>query len=91
VLVGGRTLLGDDPRLTVKSADLRAARRARGLEENPIKVGIVSNADLRDDSRFLTAGPAQVMLFTTQRTSPAQIIRLWRNSAACANGAHRCL
>ena len=26
VLVGGRTLLGDDPRLTVKSPDLRAAR-----------------------------------------------------------------
>jgi 2,5-diamino-6-(ribosylamino)-4(3H)-pyrimidinone 5'-phosphate reductase len=81
VLVGGRTLLGDDPRLTVKSADLRAERRARGLEENPIKVGIVSNADLRDDSRFLTAGPAQVMLFTTQRTSPAQIIRLRERGA----------
>jgi 2,5-diamino-6-(ribosylamino)-4(3H)-pyrimidinone 5'-phosphate reductase len=81
VLVGGRTLLGDDPRLTVKSADLRVERRARGLEENPIKVGIVSNADLRDDSRFLTAGPAQVMLFTTQRTSPAQIIRLRERGA----------
>ena len=81
VLVGGRTLLGDDPRLTVKSADLRAERRARGLEENPIKVGIVSNADLRLDSRFLTAGPAQVMLFTTQRTSPAQIIRLRERGA----------
>jgi len=81
VLVGGRTLLGDDPRLTVKSADLRAERRARGLEENPIKVGIVSNADLRDDSRFLTAGPAQVMLFTTQRTSSAQIIRLRERGA----------
>ena len=81
VLVGGRTLLGDDPRLTVKSADLRAERRARGVEENPIKVGIVSNADLRDDSRFLTAGPAQVMLFTTQRTSPAQIIRLRERGA----------
>ena len=81
VLVGGRTLLGDDPRLTVKSADLRAERRARGLEENPIKVGIVSNADLRLDSRFLTAGPTQVMLFTTQRTSPAQIIRLRERGA----------
>ena len=76
VLVGGRTLLGDDPRLTVKSAELRAERRARGLEENPLKVGIVSNADLRLDSRFLTAGPAQMMIFTTQRTDSAQITRL---------------
>ena len=81
VLVGGRTLLGDDPRLTVKSADLRAERRVRGLEGNPSKVGIVSKADLRLDSRFLTAGPAQVMIFTTQRTSPAQITRLRQRGA----------
>jgi len=81
VLVGGRTLLGDAPRLTVKSADLRAARGARGLVAHPTKVGIVSQADLRLDSRFLTAGPAQVMIFTTQRTSPAQIARLRERGA----------
>jgi len=90
VLVGGRTLLGDDPRLTVKSADLRAERRARGLEENPIKVGIVSEADLRLDSRFLTAGPAQVMIFTTKRTSPSQIARLCQRGAqVLVMGEHR--
>ena len=90
VLVGGRTLLGDDPRLTVKSADLRAKRRMRGLEENPTKVGIVSQADLRLDSRFLTAGPAQVMIFTTQRTSPAQIARLREGGAQVfVMGEHR--
>jgi len=81
VLVGGQTLLGDDPRLTVKSAELRAKRRARGLEENPTKVGIVSKADLRLDSRFLTVGPAKVMIFTTQRTSPVQITRLREQGA----------
>jgi len=90
VLVGGRTLLGDDPRLTVKSAELRAERGARGLEENPTKVGIVSQADLRLDSRFLTAGPAQVMIFTTQRTSPAQIARLReRGAQVFVMGEHR--
>lgn len=76
IMVGGRTLLGDDPRLTVKSAELRAARRARGLSENPIKVGVISKATLRLDSRFLTAGLASVLLFTTQQTDPAQIARL---------------
>lgn len=76
ISVGGRTLLGDDPRLTVKSADLRAERRARGLTENPIKVGIASNAELRLNSRFLTAGPAPVILFTTEQTDPTQIARL---------------
>lgn len=73
ILVGGNTLLGDDPRLAVKSATLRAERQARGLSENPIKVGIVTQANLRRDSRFLTAGPARVMIFTTQQTSAEQI------------------
>jgi len=81
IMVGGCTLLGDDPRLTIKSAELRAERRARGLTENPLKVGIVSNAELRLDSRFLTAGPARVVLFTTQKTDPAQIARLTQTGA----------
>jgi len=81
IMVGGRTLLGDDPRLTVKSAALRAERRARGLTENPLKVGIASNAELRLDSRFLTAGPAPVILFTTQQTDLTQIIRLRQTGA----------
>lgn len=76
VLVGGHTLLSDDPRLTVKSAPLRAGRQARGLPENPIKVGVVTQANLRPDSRFLTAGPARVMIFTTPQTSAEQVARL---------------
>ncbi|MBI3763264.1 MAG: 2,5-diamino-6-(ribosylamino)-4(3H)-pyrimidinone 5'-phosphate reductase [Chloroflexi bacterium] len=81
IMVGGRTLLGDDPRLTLKSPALRAERRARGLAENPIKVGLVTNATLKPDSRFLTAGPARVMLFTTTQTDPAQIARLHERGA----------
>ena len=73
IMVGGRTLLGDDPRLTVKSEQLRQERLERGLSPNPIKVGVVTKADLRPDSRFLTAGPAQVIIFTTSRTEPIQV------------------
>jgi 2,5-diamino-6-(ribosylamino)-4(3H)-pyrimidinone 5'-phosphate reductase len=72
IMVGGHTLLGDDPRLTVKSAARRAERVARGLPENPMKVGIVTKAALRPDSRFLTAGPARRVIFTTKRTTEAQ-------------------
>ncbi len=88
VMVGGHTLLGDDPQLIVRSAALRAARCARGLADNPIKVGVITKvgdprtgAALRDDSRFLTAGPAQVILFTTEQTSAAQIERLHTHDA----------
>jgi len=69
VMVGGRTLLDETPKLTVKSADLRAARQARGLAPNPVKVGIVSLADIQPDSDFLTAGPARIVIFTTHKTS----------------------
>jgi 2,5-diamino-6-(ribosylamino)-4(3H)-pyrimidinone 5'-phosphate reductase len=62
-MVGGRTLLDEDPRLTVRSADLRAQRRARGAPENPAKVGVVSSLNLRPDARFLSHGPARILLF----------------------------
>jgi len=81
VLVGGRTLRGEDPRLTVKSTTLREARQSRGQDANPAKVGIVSEASLSPDSRFLTHGPARVLIFTTGRTTPAQIARLRERGA----------
>jgi len=76
VMVGGRTLLQEDPRLSVKSASLRAERVRHGKAENPIKVGVVTSANLRQDSRFLHEGNAQVILFTTNQTPPEEIGRL---------------
>jgi 2,5-diamino-6-(ribosylamino)-4(3H)-pyrimidinone 5'-phosphate reductase len=76
VMVGARTLLEEDPRLTVKSAELREARAARGLPENPAKVGIATVADVRLNGRFMASGPARRLLYTTVRTTPEQIARL---------------
>ena len=73
VMVGGNTLLTENPKLTVKSEKLRAAREVRGLMPNPVKVGIASNADLKPDSDFLTVGPARIVIFTTQGTSKDQL------------------
>ncbi|MCP4138981.1 MAG: 2,5-diamino-6-(ribosylamino)-4(3H)-pyrimidinone 5'-phosphate reductase [Chloroflexi bacterium] len=69
ILIGGKTLLGEDPRLTVKSAALRDERVARGFEPDPVKVGIVSNATLSAKSRFLTAGRGKIIIFTTEQSS----------------------
>jgi riboflavin-specific deaminase-like protein len=67
IMVGGRTLLGEDPRLVVRSAELRAERVARGWPENPAKIGIVSRlSELRSDARFLTTGPARIIIFTAR-------------------------
>lgn len=69
VMVGGKTLLEEDPKLTVKSEALRAERVASGLSPHPIKVGIVTEARLKPDSQFLNEGPANIVIFTTRRTS----------------------
>lgn len=69
IMVGGRTLLDEDPKLTVKSEVLREERAARGLSPNPVKVGIVTEARIKLDSQFLNAGPADIVIFTTRRTS----------------------
>jgi 2,5-diamino-6-(ribosylamino)-4(3H)-pyrimidinone 5'-phosphate reductase len=88
VMVGGYTLLHEDPSLTVKPEHLRAQRLARGLSENPIKVGIVSKIEdpavgrsIPLDGRFLNAGQARVVVFTTERTAPEQIARLRERGA----------
>lgn len=73
VMIGGRTLHGEDPKLTIKSEALRAERQALGLPSNPAKVGVASRLDLKPDSNFLTAGPARIMLFTTSQTTETQL------------------
>jgi 2,5-diamino-6-(ribosylamino)-4(3H)-pyrimidinone 5'-phosphate reductase len=76
IMVGGKTLIGEDPKLTVKSETLRAERVARGLSPNPIKVGVVTAASLKADSKFLHAGPAEIVIFTTRRTSKEHLALL---------------
>jgi 2,5-diamino-6-(ribosylamino)-4(3H)-pyrimidinone 5'-phosphate reductase len=76
ILVGGKTLLEEQPKLTVKSEALRESRIQRGLSPNPIKVGVATIADIPLESDFIKAGPARVVIFTTDRTSKEQLTRL---------------
>jgi len=73
ILVGGRTLLDEDPRLNIKSTKLREGRIARGVEPDPVKVGVVSVSTLSANSRFLTEVAGKIIIFTTQRTSAKQL------------------
>ena len=76
ILVGGKTLLDELPKLTVKSEVLRESRIQHGLSPNPIKVGVVTVADIPLESDFIKAGPARVVIFTTDQTSKDQLARL---------------
>lgn len=84
VLVGGKTLINEDPKLTVKSAELRAERLRKGWPENPAKVGIVSEIPIMAGlirsqeghpprqplQNFLSSGPAKIYLFTSRCNDP---------------------
>lgn len=81
ILVGGKTLLEEQPKLTVKSEALRESRIQRGLAPNPIKVGVATVAEIKPESAFLKAGPARVVIFTTNQTSKEQFTMLESSGA----------
>ena len=73
ILVGGKTLLEEQPKLTVKSEALREGRVRQGRSPNPIKVGAATRADLSLDSDFIKVGDTRRVIFTTSQTSMSQL------------------
>ena len=78
VMVGGRTLLAEDPRLTVRDAALSRAREREGRPAQPVKVGVATRIgrpggtepSLPWPSRFLSDGGGPVLVATTPQTEP---------------------
>ena len=70
IMVGGRTLRSEDPRLTVRDAGLIAERRLARRPEQPTKVGVVSHiapGTIAHDGAFLNEGDGQVVVCTSER------------------------
>ncbi|MFD0315934.1 dihydrofolate reductase family protein [Streptomyces flavalbus] len=74
ILVGAGTIRADNPRLLVNSAERRAARRAAGQPEYPLKVTVSASGDLDPDARFWHTGGDKV-LYTTDKGA-ARVPRL---------------
>jgi len=81
VMVGGHTLINEDPKLTVKPQELRMERKTKNQPENPMKVGITSQALPDPNGDFMTAGPARRVIFTTVQAAPAKISTLLEHGA----------
>lgn len=56
VMVGIGTVLADDPSLTVKSPELKAERKGKGLEEHPVRVVVDSRLRIPSDASVLHKG-----------------------------------
>ncbi|MFF9030654.1 dihydrofolate reductase family protein [Streptomyces iakyrus] len=66
ILIGAGTIRADNPRLLVNSEERRAARRAAGKPEYPLKVTVSGSGDLDPDARFWHTG-GEKLLYTTDR------------------------
>ena len=74
VMVGGNTLVSEDPRLTVRDPDLIAQRQASGRSRQPTKIGVASELErgtIPLDGAFLHEGGGRVVVCTTERTDAA--------------------
>ncbi|MEA1924886.1 MAG: dihydrofolate reductase family protein [Candidatus Altiarchaeota archaeon] len=76
VLVGMKTLLTDDPKLTVKSGRLREERLEMGLSENPMKVAVGRIDSVNLDSEFLNYGNAVKVFFASMHSDTLKIDEL---------------
>ncbi len=69
IIVGASTVRRDDPRLLVRSEELRRERVARGVGPSPAKVTVTATGDLPADSAFFTAGDVDKLVYCPRAES----------------------
>jgi len=74
VMVGIGTVLADDPSLTVKSPERRQRRVARGLDENPARVVVDSQARTPVTADIFNKGKGK-RIIVVARAAPADRVR----------------
>ncbi len=77
IMVGGRTLLSDNPALTVKTEERQNERLKLGKTKEPWKVAVISDAtNLKLLGDFFSKGETKKILFVTERTQKEKIENL---------------
>ena len=89
VMVGSNTVAIDDPKLTVKSEELRKQRLIKGLPENPAKVMVGSIKGIRPEGDFLNYGKAEKIIFTTEKEDKKKIEELKKKAKVYVLGKEK--
>ena len=89
VMVGSNTVAIDDPKLTVKSEELRKERLSKGLSENPAKIMVGSIKNIQPDGDFLNYGNAEKIIFTTEKEDKSKIEALRRKAKVYVMGKEK--
>ncbi|MFF7161720.1 dihydrofolate reductase family protein [Streptomyces sp. NPDC008086] len=66
ILIGAGTIRADNPRLLVNSAERRAARKAAGKPEYPLKVTVSASGELDPTANFWHTGGEKIV-YTTEK------------------------
>ena len=72
VLIGAGTVRSEDPPMRIASPERRAARRAAGRPEDPLRIVLSASLDLPLGGRFLAAGSARPLILTTTEAPTAR-------------------
>lgn len=74
IMVGIGTVLSDDPSLTVKSPERKAARKARGKSENPARIIVDSKARIPLDADIFKKGEG-LRIIAVSNSAPAENVK----------------
>ncbi len=65
ILIGANTIRQDNPRLLVRSEVRQAARVAKGLPSNPLKVTVTATGHVDPGGKFFAAGESRKLVYTS--------------------------
>ena len=90
VMVGGNTLAQDNPKLTVNKKERQNKRMSLGKSPEPIKIGIISNANkLKTSGDFFDVGQNKKIIFLTRKTSKKKIEEIKKKAIVYIIGGNR--
>jgi len=89
IMLGIGTVLADDPSLTVKSPERKAARKASGKSENPVRIVVDSAARTPLDADIFKKGEG-LRIIAVSNSAPAERVKILEEKALVVKtGAHR--